>query len=140
MVVLAITVNPGHEGFGSSLNDTLGKIVLGLKPSYLCLVNHSDDHFHGLIAVDDGITISKKFCHFEPIRNIKAYRRYMFDHDFVGSIEFGEMPYQENDSIIDYLENNGPVKTVRKFGWLAVRYYKQLKDLYGDMKGNSNGN
>lgn len=133
-MLLAITINPGHTYYHSNLQDTLKELVIDFAPDYLDLVNHSNDHYHGLISIKEGDEPRKTMFHFEPIRNIKAYTKYMYDHDLVDSVKFGELPFTENDSMIDYIIDNGPVKAVRKYGMQALRIYKQIKDFYTDLK------
>jgi len=143
-MIFALTINPGHASYRPGLTDTVGVLVFDLRPDFLEIVAHQGepglppDHYHGLISVPDDFDMPpKSFVHYEPVRNLKAYRSYMHSHDVIEELQFGELPYTEIDSMVDYLEIYGPVKTARKYGWQAIRYYKQMKEFYEDTKKES---
>ena len=133
----ALTINPGHKAFSPDIKQVINYIIVNYKPFYLEIVNHNDDHYHSLMSVDDDIdtkSLNGDF-HLEIVRNVSAYQKYMVNHDMIEHEIVGEMPYIENDSMIDYLSVYGPVKTVQKYGFQALKYYKNLKDFYKDFKG-----
>lgn len=138
-MLYAITINPGHEFYRSSCEEVLHVFILEMLIEYGNIVYHSNDHFHALISLDSEIKkeyASGKF-HFETIRNSMAYIKYMYNHDVTDSIEMGELPYCEPDSIVDFILLYGPQKAVQKYGWQALRQYKNIKEFYKDSKGGN---
>lgn len=108
-----------------------------LDCSYVEIVNHKNDHYHALIDSPHQIDeiIALKGLHVERLRNIKAYRKYMHDHDVVETLTFGQLPYVEDDfALIEDLIVLGPIKTVRKWGKQALFKYNALKEFYNDFK------
>jgi len=134
----ALTINMGHPLYDIDIDKVVNNIIIEFQPSYINLVNHNDDHYHALVCVDDFLIKSKNApCHFELVRMFQAYIKYMYNHDVLSFRLVGEMPYYEDDSMIDYLLSNGYIKTVQKFGWQALKYYSNIKQFYYDFKGES---
>ena len=140
-MLYAVTVNKGHICYGETCLDTITKIALDFRPSYLEIVNHANDHYHALMQVDDDLSTmekSKSFLHYETVRNVPAYMKYMYSHDVTDSEKIGELPYFENDSIVDYVLAFGAVKAVQRFGWVALRQYRNIKEFYLDSRRENN--
>ena len=139
-MLYAITINKKHLLYDEYLNIVANSIEAITKSDYIELVNHSNDHIHGLINTPLTLQelIDMKVFHVERIRNTKAYQRYMISHDMVAQYKVGELPYHENDSIVDDLINLGPIKTVQKYGMQALRIYKTMKEFYEDFTYDGN--
>ena len=133
----AITINQRHDLYGDI--DFILELLKRLDFSYIEIVNHSNDHYHGLVSTNRTLKemIDLKLCHVEIVRNTKAYQKYMHDHDKTDERRYGELGYQENDSIVDSVINIGAVATVQKYGMQALRYYKQLKEFENDYRGEN---
>jgi hypothetical protein len=136
MPLYALTINPGHECHKKTSNDVLIDLTT-LRYDYCNVVQHGSDHYHVLISLPYDLKPSAevgRLFHFAPVRNTKAYLAYMYNHDVTGYVNVGELPYQENDNMIDYAIANGLTKTVQKFGIQALRYYKNLQLFLQDYK------
>lgn len=111
---------------------------------YLELVTHKNDtssyHIHGLIICDNEITklLVNKKCHIEAVLNLGKYQKYMINHDKVHQEIFGEMPYIDTDDqktqvyqemLSYYFSSKSALKTVQRFGLIALKYYRQLKEM-----------
>lgn len=144
-MLIAATVNPGHDAFDKDINQVAAKVFAKTQGTYLEIVNHKNDHYH--LLVDVNIELTKEtmpfsFMHYEKIRNVKAYQKYMHNHDVVDYEIYGEIGYYEkpnNDDMIDYAINYGLEKTVLKYGFIAIRYYNQLKSFLADYEYNRKG-
>jgi hypothetical protein len=135
-MLYAITINYGNSMFAPSCDNVITKLILELGVTYCDVVNHSNDHFHALIFTETELKNTPEFgkmFHFEKVRNIQAYTKYMHNHDVTQFALMGELPYFETESIIDYLEAFGPTKTVQKYGLQALRQYRNLKEYYNDL-------
>jgi len=142
-MLYALTINPGHTLFNVDINEVVNRIIIEYRTLYVNIVSHDGDHYHALIDYPDIIEKSKSngaLCHYEIVRNVKAYIKYMYSHDVVASCEIGELPYYEDDNIIDYLIQYGPHKTVSKYGWLALKQYNNLRKFYEDIKKGGSDN
>jgi len=145
----AITINKNHNILtfhGLDLDDSLVleflKNMLIDQFEYVNLVGHhnnvdvtSIDHIHGLVTSDKPLNylIGLNLFHVEVVRNPQAYIKYMYSHTLHSSIEpIGSLAYQENDDMITYVIVHGLVKTVEKYGMVALRNYKNLKEFYTD--------
>lgn len=132
----AITINKAHKLYIDNLELLTTIIKDSTESDYVELVNHSNDHLHGLI--DTSYTLQQlkelKAFHVEPIRNTKAYIKYMHSHDEVDTFKWGQLQYEEIDSIVDSILSIGAVKTVQKYGMQALRIYKQIKEFEEDYK------
>jgi len=140
-MLYAITINKGHLSYAPTCLETITKVCLDFKPQYIEMVNHANDHYHALIELDmpyDEIKKNGHYFHIEVVRNVKSYIEYMYSHDVTESDKVGELPYFETDSIIEYILCFGPVKAVQKYGWQALRQYKNLKEFYMDSKRSDN--
>lgn len=135
----AATINKGHMYYNENIKDTLEQFKLD-GHFYCEIVNHANDHYHALIGTTYDLEkyVTFKSYHFERVRNIKAYQKYMYSHDLIEQYSFGEIGYHENDSIVDSVINIGALRTVQKYGWSALRYYKQLKEFELDFKQKGN--
>lgn len=115
-----------------------------LNIRYLELVIHKNDttdyHVHGLIISDNEITkeLVKEKCHIETVLNLGKYQQYMINHDVEYHAVYGEMPYIEeedakklayNEMLSYFFSSRSAVKTVQRFGIMALKYYRQLKDM-----------
>lgn len=129
----AITINPMHKTFNLDLDAVLDDLQ-EMGCDYIEIVNHNNDHLHGLVYTTlliDKIW-RKQSLHFERVRNVKAYQKYMHNHDKVDVRKWGDLPYHEVDSIVDSIINIGAIATVQKYGWQALKYYKQMKEFEKD--------
>jgi len=135
MFSYAITVNPGHAFFHEDIQELINDFIVSYRPQFIHAVCHDHDHFHVLLCVDDEIIPQniKGSFHLETVRNHKAYIKYMQSHDLVDEVVIGELPYIEEDSIIDYIIAYGPQKAVQKFGWQALKQYSNIKAFWKDV-------
>lgn len=123
---------------------TSNVIHSNLNIRYLELVIHKNDtteyHLHGLIISDFEITkeLIKGKCHLEIVLNLGKYQKYMNNHDVIYSNIYGEMPYIDdndtktlayNEMLSYFFSSRSAVKTVQRFGLMALKYYRQLKDM-----------
>jgi len=136
-MLYAITINPAHSIYTTDIKKQVNVIELIMQASYVEIVNHQNDHYHALIDSPYQMNelIDLKGFHVERLRNIKAYRKYMHDHDVIETITQGQLPYVEDDfALIEDLIVLGPIKTVRKWGKQALFKYNALKEFYNDFK------
>jgi hypothetical protein len=142
MYFIALTVNKGHFAFNNNIKGVLDFINMLEKDSYCQVVKHksetSEEHYHVLkhSRYSPNWWKEQKICHVEQVRNVKAYDKYMNNHDVIDKETSGDIPYFESnrDAIIEYLMIYGPVKTVQTYGWEALNKYRQLKEFYEDYK------
>lgn len=141
-MLYAITINQGHSMYADTCDNVIILLINELRITYADIVNHANDHYHALISTEVELvnnSIYGKMFHFEKVRNIPAYIKYMHSHDVTSKALMGELPYFETDSMIDYLQMYGPVKTVQKYGFQALKYYKNIKEFYYDMSDSHKG-
>jgi len=141
-MLYALTINPGHDLFDLLIDDVIDNIIITFKTNFIEIVSHNEDHYHALIEQNEIIVKDKdlgKLCHCDIVRNLKAYQKYMHNHDVTQSRIIGELPYYEDDSIIDYLILQGPSKTVIKFGWKVLKNYSNLVKFYNEYQLNKKG-
>lgn len=132
----AITINKAHTLYIDNLELLTTILKDNTESQYIELVNHQNDHIHGLIDTQYTLQQLKdlKAFHVEVIRNTKAYIKYMHSHDVVNTYKWGNLQYEEVDSIVDSIISIGAVKTVQKYGMQALRIYKQIKQFEEDYK------
>lgn len=138
-MLYAITINPNHATYTTEIAKQVEVLKLIADCSYVEIVNHNNDHYHALIDTPQQIQQLKdlKGFHIERLRNIKAYRKYMHDHDVIETLTFGQLPYVEDDfALIEDLIVLGPIKTVRKWGKQALFKYQALKEFYRDYQND----
>jgi hypothetical protein len=139
--LFAITINPNHHIYSTDIKLTQANLQLHTSSNYLYIVKHGitkTEHYHVLIQTYYSFNDLKKLhlFHVEPVRNPEAYKKYMINHDLVEKIESGEMEFHEQDKLLDYCILHGPTATVQKFGMIALKYYKSLKEYYNDYQVN----
>lgn len=141
---IGLTINPNHKIYSENIKEVIELIDIGGN-DYIEIVKHfkegsknNEKHFHAFIISSKSPNWWKenKIAHIESIKNVKAYIKYMNNHDKIERDTRGEMPYieQTNDDIIDFLLEHGPIQTVKAYGWTALTKYKALKDFYEDYK------
>lgn len=134
----AITVNPNHEIYNTDIQEVATAFTFKTLSSYLLVAQHGKTtgkiHYHMLTETNKSLEDLKdlKFAHIEPVRNPVAYKKYMLNHDLIDKLEIGEMEFHEQDNLIDYAMVHGVVKTVQKYGMIALRYYSNLKKFVSD--------
>lgn len=116
---------------------------------YLELVIHHreglDYHIHGLIISDEIIPkeLISGCCHIETVINLPKYKAYMTNHDVLYHKEFGDMPFINQEAIKEeiyqemlryYFSCKSAVKTVQRFGLVALKYFRALKDMEIDIQ------
>jgi len=134
-MLYALTINPGHDLFDLLIDKVIDNIIISFKTNYIEIVSHNEDHYHALIEQNEIIVKDKelgKLCHCDIVRNLKAYQKYMHNHDVTQEKYIGELPYYEDDSIIEYVVKFGPTKTVVHFGWKVLKSYSSLCNFYED--------
>lgn len=166
MYFYAVTINKSHKMFGQFQNDlkpelydfvdsiehTIQNIISEYKNiHYIDIVLHKNElvdyHYHALIisAYEITIDMAKTSFHIESIINLPKYQKYMHNHDKVISKQYGDMPYFDNDNVKDnalnemlsYMyQSRSALKTIQRFGQIALRHYKTLKMIEEDMKYN----
>jgi len=140
MQAYALTINPGHISHSYDISDVANFLAVNYQPQYCEIVCHDNDHYHVLLFIEDVLIKDKNTpFHFETVRQLKAYQKYMHSHDVTDEISFGDLPYYEDDNIIDYLLTHSPADTVKKYGWKVLKNYANVKKFYDDiniMKGN----
>lgn len=110
---------------------------------YINLVIHknniTDYHIHGLIASNTEITVEllKSKCHHAGmVLNIGKYENYMINHDMIYQVKYGSMPYYDKETVKDnvydemiayFFSSRSAVKTVQRYGVMALKYFNQLK-------------
>lgn len=137
----ALTVNPNHLAYTNDINEVSEYIIKLTQSTYLEIVNHQFDHYH--VLIDTQLILTKetvefKHFHYDVIKNLKAYQKYMHSHDVVDNLIWGEMGYYEkpnNDDMIQYAISHGLQKTVLKYGITALRVYQSLKMFLNDLNG-----
>jgi hypothetical protein len=139
--LFAITINQNHEIYDQDIKLVQANISLHTTSNYVLLVKHGltkTEHYHALIQTMYSFNYlkNKKIFHIEPVRNPEAYKKYMINHDLVEKNEIGELEFHEQDKLLDYCILHGPTATVQKFGMLALKYYKSLKEYYNDYQVN----
>lgn len=135
----ALTVNFNHKVYSTKIDEVIKSIVQITECTYLEIVNHAHDHYHVLIDSQKDLSDKKALginFHIETIRNLKAYQKYMHNHDVVETSTWGELGYYEkpnDDDMIEYAVQHGPQKTVLKYGFKALKIYSQLKAFTNDI-------
>lgn len=136
----ALTINFNHECYDSDIEVVSQKIIQLTSSTYCEVVNHAYDHYHALIETDKILnkdTFPFTYAHYDVVRNIKAYQKYMYNHDVTTKNVWGEMGYHEKpntDDMINYAIQYGLNKTVLKYGMQALRVYNQLKSFLENYK------
>lgn len=131
----ALTINPGHSAHSYNIDDVVNFLAVNIQPVYCEVVCHNDDHYHVLIFIEEVLKPHKELpFHFELVRQLKAYQKYMHSHDVTAELLFGDIPYFEDDNIIDYLLIHSPSDTVIKYGWKVLKNYVNVKKFYDDIK------
>lgn len=166
MFYYAITINKSHKTFSQFQNEqnpdlydfvesikyTIENILKDFKNiHYIDIVLHKNDlvdyHYHALIIsqFEISIELAKGYFHLETIINLPKYQKYMHNHDKIISKEYGEMPYIDNDNfkenalneMLSYMyQSRSALKTIQRFGQMALRHYKTLKMIEEDMRYN----
>lgn len=139
--LFALTINQNHDMYDPSLTMTVANLQLRLNCTYIYLVKHGltkTEHYHVLIQTSRNYNNLKgmKAFHIEPVRNPEAYKKYMMNHDLIEHYEVGEMDFHEQDKLIDYCLLHGPTASVQKYGMIALKNYKNLKEFYNDYQVN----
>ena len=139
--LLAITINQNHELYNSDMNLLVANLQLKVNCTYIFIVKHGltkTEHYHALIQTFRSFNNLKalKLFHVEPVRNPEAYKKYMMNHDLMEHNELGEMDFHEQDKLIDYCILHGPTASVQKYGMIALKNYKNLKEFYNDYQVN----
>ena len=138
--IIAMTINAKHISYAKDVKEVL-KFFKQWKNEYIEIVKHgktelTKEHYHILLfsGYSPNWWKEQKVGHIEKVRNVKAYQKYMNNHDKEDSIIIGELPYVENndDDMIIYLCKYGPVRTVQLYGFKALRMYGQIKNFSED--------
>lgn len=159
MYMYAITINKQHNKYvGDDNDDLIGRMMSLNEVSkkifddfkniyYLELVLHKNDisdyHYHGLLICENEIItlLAKGHFHIENLLNLPKYQKYMHNHDVIISQKWGEIPYYEkndkenayDEMLRYYFSSKSAKKTVQRFGIIALKYYRQLKDMEQDI-------
>lgn len=139
-MIYAVTINKNHSFYDNDIDQLAQKLMSETQATYVEIVNHANDHYHALIDTQmlfDKDNMPMSNMHYELIRNVKAYQKYMINHDLIDHVKYGELGYYEkpnNDDMINYAISYGLEKTVMKYGYQAIRVYKQLKEFLTDYK------
>lgn len=166
MFYYAVTINKSHSMFGQfqnedklslvdfsqSIEQTIDNITDNFHNiEYIDIVLHKNElvdyHYHALIISRYEITVelARGCFHIETIKNLPKYEKYMYNHDLVISRKYGDMPYYDNDNVKDnalnemltYMyQSKSALKTIQRFGHIALRHYKTLKLIEEDIKFN----
>lgn len=133
----ALTINKQHLTYNTDIKVVLSNLHKETDGIYIEIVNHSNDHYHALIQTTKDLNEQKgtQLYHIEVVRNVKAYQKYMNNHDVEDTYVYGEMTYTEptnDDEIVEYALKHGAQKTVLKYGMKALKVYKTLKEFLND--------